>query len=127
MRPLAYGNDVMERRARGERVGLLVVAVHDWDAGQWYAGRPEVCRVVLPSDLPIEAADWTIASRNGRPASYCWRMKSTSRIELRTMMPARAIMPIIDVAVYWLPSSACPGMTPTMVSGIGAMMINGSR
>lgn len=61
MRPLAYGNDVMERRARGERVGLLVVAVHDWDAGQWYAGRPEVCRVVLPSDLPIEAADWTIA------------------------------------------------------------------
>ena len=28
-----------------------------------------------------------------------WRMKSTSRIELRTMMPASAMKPIIDVAV----------------------------
>jgi len=39
------------------------------------------------------------ASRSDRPrASASW-MKSTSRIELRTMMPASAIIPIIDVAV----------------------------
>ena len=33
-------------------------------------------------------------------------MKSTSRIELRTMIPASAIMPIMLVAVYCAPSSA---------------------
>jgi hypothetical protein len=54
-------------------------------------------------------------------------MKSTSRIELRTMMPASAIIPIMLVAVNWLPSSAWPGITPMMVSGIGAMMISGTR
>ena len=54
-------------------------------------------------------------------------MKSTSSIELRTMMPASAIMPIMLVAVYCAPSRACPGMTPMMVSGIGAMMISGTR
>ena len=43
------------------------------------------------------------------------------------MMPASAIMPIIDVAVYWLPRSAWPGITPMMVSGIGAMMTSGTR
>ena len=41
------------------------------------------------------------------------------------MMPASAIMPIIDVAVNGLPSSAWPGMTPMIVSGIGAMMTSG--
>jgi hypothetical protein len=54
-------------------------------------------------------------------------MKSTSRIELRTMMPASAIMPIMLVAVNCAPSSAWPGITPMMVSGIGAMMISGVR
>ena len=54
-------------------------------------------------------------------------LKSTSRIELRTMMPASAIMPIIEVAVNCAPSSAWPGITPMMVSGIGAMMISGIR
>ncbi len=61
------------------------------------------------------------------PWSTCRSMKSTSRIELRTMMPASAIMPIIDVAVNCAPIMACPGMTPMMVSGIGAMMISGVR
>ena len=42
------------------------------------------------------------------------------------MMPASAIMPIIDVAVNCAPSSACPGITPMIVSGIGAMMISGT-
>ena len=42
------------------------------------------------------------------------------------MMPASAIMPIIDVAVNCAPSSACPGITPMIVSGIGAMMMSGT-
>ena len=36
-------------------------------------------------------------------------------------------MPIMQVAVYCAPSSAWPGITPMIVSGIGAMMISGIR
>ncbi len=35
------------------------------------------------------------------------------------MIPASAIIPIIDVAVNCAPSSAWPGITPMIVSGIG--------
>jgi len=73
------------------------------------------------------AAERTTASFSATPCASCSRMKSTSRIELRTMMPASAIIPIMLVAVYCAPSSACPGITPTIVSGIGAMMISGVR
>ena len=73
------------------------------------------------------AAAWITASAKSMPPATCSLMKSTSRIELRTMMPARAIMPIIEVAVYCAPNSAWPGMTPMMVSGIGAMMMSGTR
>ena len=66
------------------------------------------------------------ASASGCPAAISWLMKSTSKIELRTIMPARAIMPIMEVAVKLAPSRACPGMTPMMVRGIGAMMISGT-
>ncbi|MNC88289.1 hypothetical protein D3C83_40900 [compost metagenome] len=69
----------------------------------------------------------TIACWNSRPCATSRFTKSTSRIELRTMMPASAIMPIIEVAVKLAPSSACPGMTPMRVSGIGAMMMRGAR
>ena len=41
------------------------------------------------------------------------------------MIPANAIMPIIDVAVNWAPRSAWPGITPITVRGIGAMIIKG--
>jgi len=34
-------------------------------------------------------------------------------------------MPIIDVAVNGWPRIACPGITPMIVSGIGAMMTSG--
>lgn len=57
---MGYAKAVAERRRAGERVGLLVVAVHDWAAGSWFDGRPEVCRVVLPDDLAVEAADWSV-------------------------------------------------------------------
>ena len=70
---------------------------------------------------PVSAIGWartaaasTTASRERPPCATCSSMKSTSRMELRTMMPASAIMPIMLVAVNCAPSSAWPGITPMM-------------
>ena len=52
------------------------------------------------------AAASITACFNTIPCATWSSMKSTSSIELRTMMPASAIMPIIEVAVNWAPSSA---------------------
>lgn len=57
---MAYAKAVAERRRNGERVGLLVVAVHDWNAGKWFEASPEVCRVMLPADLAVDEADWSV-------------------------------------------------------------------
>jgi hypothetical protein len=57
---LAYSKDLAARRRNSERVGLLVVALHDWDAGKWFEGRPEVARVLLPDDVPVADADWSV-------------------------------------------------------------------
>ena len=73
-----------------------------------------------------------MASATGTPFWISCTAKSTSRIELRTMMPASAIQPIIEVAVN---SPPCPnanitawaGMMPSRVSGIGAMITSGMR
>jgi len=59
-RPLAHGKALAERRRAGERVGLLVVSLHDWKAGTWFVGRQEVSRVVLPADLAVCDADWSV-------------------------------------------------------------------
>ena len=67
------------------------------------------------------------ACSNAMPALRCCSMKSTSKMLLRTMIPASAIMPIIEVAVNWAPSRAWPGITPIRVSGMGAMMMSGTR
>jgi hypothetical protein len=61
LRPLAYAKQVSARIASGERVGLLVVSLHCWSSGDWFMHRDDVARVVLPSDLPVERADWSIA------------------------------------------------------------------
>ena len=53
-------------------------------------------------------------------------MKSTSRIELRTMMPASAMKPIIEVAVNGAPNIQCPSMMPISVSGTGVRITSGS-
>ena len=42
------------------------------------------------------------------------------------MIPASAIMPIIDVAVKKAPVIACPGRMPISVSGMGAMITSGT-
>ncbi len=67
----------------------------------------------------------TTAFSSGSPDRSSRLMKSTSRIELRTMMPARAIKPIIEVAVKKTPKTPCAGRMPTRVSGIGTMMMIG--
>src|SRR5271166_2179423 len=51
-------------------------------------------------------------SRKVLPCPAPWRMKSTNRIELRTMMPASAMKPIIEVAVNGVPSSQWPSTMP---------------
>lgn len=61
MRPLAYARGLLARRRNNERVGLVVVSVHDWEAGKWFDGRPEVARLVVPDDLPLAEADWSVA------------------------------------------------------------------
>ena len=76
--------------------------------------------------------DVITASTTVSPCWIRWTEKSTSRIELRTMMPARAIQPIIDVAVNSPPhpiwkNSMCAGMIPSNVSGMGAMISAGTR
>ena len=42
------------------------------------------------------------------------------------MIPASAIIPIIEVAVKNAPESACPGRMPMRVRGIGAMITSGT-
>ena len=65
------------------------------------------------------------AVRGSTPRNTAWREKSTSRIELRTIMPASAIKPIIEVAVNGAPNSQWPGTMPIRVKGIGTMTIAG--
>lgn len=57
----AYAREVSARRQRGERVGLLVVAVHDWQAGRWFDGRQEVARVVVSDDQPLHSVRFDCA------------------------------------------------------------------
>jgi len=60
LKPLAYSKALVDKRKAGQRVGLLVVSVHDWDAGKWFEARAEVARVVLPTDVAVDAADWSV-------------------------------------------------------------------
>lgn len=57
----AYGKQLLARRKQGERVGLLVVGLHDWNAGIEIASRSGVARVIVDEcDLPHEL-DWSCA------------------------------------------------------------------
>ncbi len=47
-------------------------------------------------------------------------------IELRTTIPAPAIIPIIEVAVKNVPDNQCAGKIPTSVKGIGIIIISGT-
>ena len=41
------------------------------------------------------------------------------------MIPASAIMPIIEVAVKNAPNTRCPGAIPTSVNGMAVIMTSG--
>lgn len=60
---LAYCKALMDRRNAGERIGLLVVGIHDWDAGQEMACRQNVMRVVVPQDVLPHELDFLRALR----------------------------------------------------------------
>ena len=49
-------------------------------------------------------AELMTASRKGVPAVTCIFIKSTNKIEFLTIIPAKAIMPIIEVAVNCAPA-----------------------
>lgn len=57
--PLAWGKALMARRKLGERIGLLVVSVHDWDAGSDICARANTARVVVPDDKLPHELDWS--------------------------------------------------------------------
>lgn len=59
LKALAYGKALVERRKAGQRVGLLVISLYDWEAGKWFECRPEVARLVLPQDAGVDAVDWS--------------------------------------------------------------------
>lgn len=56
----AFGREVLALREAGQRIGLLVVSVHDWRAGADLAKRENVARVVVPPDLPPEGCDLSL-------------------------------------------------------------------
>ena len=60
-KPPAFGKQLLARRKLGERIGLLVVGVHDWDAGAELASRSGVARVVMDVDQLPHELDWSCA------------------------------------------------------------------
>jgi hypothetical protein len=60
-KPPAFGKALIGRRKLGERIGLLVVAVHDWDAGKELASRSGTARVVVDVDQLPHELDWSCA------------------------------------------------------------------
>jgi len=61
MKVVPYSKALRDRRLAGERIGLLVVSVHDWKAGEDFDALPNVARLVVPPDgLPHEF-DWSCA------------------------------------------------------------------
>src|SRR6185437_14668056 len=72
-----------------------------------------------------DSAGIDYGSSRGMPCDRRNSMKSTRMMEFRTMIPAPAMNPIMEVAVKNAPMRVWAGRIPTKVSGIGAMMISG--
>jgi len=66
------------------------------------------------------------ASLSSRPSANRASIKSINKTLLRTIMPASAITPIIDVAVKKAPNIRWPGMIPSKVKGIGIIISRGT-
>jgi hypothetical protein len=57
--PPAYARPLLARRKRGERIGLLVVALHDDHAGSEYVARSHTARIQLTEDMLPHEMDWS--------------------------------------------------------------------
>lgn len=56
-----FAKALIARRKLGERIGLLVVGVHDWSAGLDLASRSGAARVVLDEAMMPHEVDWSCA------------------------------------------------------------------
>ena len=56
----AYARALTERLATGAPVALVVIAVHDWQAGRMVAERPGVVRLVIPPDVAAAEVDLSL-------------------------------------------------------------------
>jgi hypothetical protein len=57
----AYSKSLISRRKLGERIGLLIVAVHDWEAGRDLEARSGTARIVVAEDCLPHELDWAPA------------------------------------------------------------------
>lgn len=55
----AFAKPLIARRKLGERIGLVVVAVHDWEAGMDLAARSGTARIVMAEDNQPHELDWS--------------------------------------------------------------------
>lgn len=58
----AYSRDLLAKRQEGKRIGLLLVAVDDWQGGWYLYGKPNVSRVTCPPDFEFAGADFSVAA-----------------------------------------------------------------
>lgn len=58
----AFGRELVGRRKLGDRIGLLIVGVHDWSFGDEIISRDGVARVVVPEDMLPHEIDWSVAA-----------------------------------------------------------------
>ena len=59
--PPAYARPLLARRKQGERIGLLVVALHDEHAGAEYVSRAHTARIQVTEDMLPHELDWSCA------------------------------------------------------------------
>lgn len=86
-RPLAYHHPVMERRAAGERIGLLLVSIDDWHGGEYFVERPNVARVAALEDHDLATVDWSVVA--GLDCLVCGDADQ-ARFDLAVLMCLRA-------------------------------------
>ena len=83
---------------------------------------PAVSKIGVVRTAPASIA----ACFNGMPSAVRRLIKSISNTEFRTMIPAKAIIPIKDVAVKNAPIIQCPKIIPIKDNGIATIITIGA-
>ena len=81
--------------------------------------------VVNKIGVVLTAPASIIACFIGIPSFNRISIKSISKTEFRTITPAKAIIPMNEVAVKNAPKTQCPNTIPTKESGIATIITNG--